>query len=547
MQNPGNETVAQSFDQSDETISLWPMILTLWSRRRFLVQAMAIALAVYLAGAVGFYLRASHTKTANLQFRLAFEGIDKGVYPNGIRFSPTDIVATPVVSQVYEANNVKQYLSFPAFKNAFVVTQASAELFSLEEDYRGKLADSRLTFVDRDRLQREYNSKKEAASVSDYQLRFVRNEGFGSMPNQLVEKILNDVLTDWAQDAAEKRGVLKYQIPIFTRNVIQKDEIAAEDFIVAIDIVRNHVLRITRMVDTVSTLPGANVLRVGKQQIALPDLRIQLDDLLRFKINPMLGMVRYLGLSKDPVLTSRYLEAQMMLVNLDRQAAQQKAELYQSSLRTYLQQERTTSSAANSGAKAEGGGSGLFGGTSDVPAILPQLGDSFFDRLIAMGSKTEEAKFKQDIMERTIKSGESVVDSDKDITLYKDLVAEMKRIKVGQLSEAQARFIPIFQARFEQWLSQIVGILDQVNLIYETSSKQNLNPASQLFRVLAPVQITQLSSITMTTAYVVTATYFLVTFIGLVVYCLFRERFHEVLHAVAERRQSSTTAAGSNS
>ena len=96
-------------DSYDEGISLWPMIMKLWGFRRVIQLAFAGALGVFLLGLAFAYVWYPNQKTAQIGFRLLFEGADKGEYPNGTPFGPSDITSTPILEQVYKTNSVDMF------------------------------------------------------------------------------------------------------------------------------------------------------------------------------------------------------------------------------------------------------------------------------------------------------------------------------------------------------------------------------------------------------------------------------------------------------
>ena len=97
--------------EKDEGVSLTDLIIGLY-RYRIPIATVVMAVAV-LYMIVSFYLFLSMPvhRTVTLPFRLDFEGVDRGEYPNGIKFSSAEIVATPILTKVFEENNLQQYLT----------------------------------------------------------------------------------------------------------------------------------------------------------------------------------------------------------------------------------------------------------------------------------------------------------------------------------------------------------------------------------------------------------------------------------------------------
>src|SRR5687768_11082481 len=77
--------------------------------------ALAITLVVAVAAGL-YYLFQPTTWSALLGFRPVFDGVDRGLYPNGLAFSPTDIINPSIVDQVYAKNNMSEHCSVDDFR-----------------------------------------------------------------------------------------------------------------------------------------------------------------------------------------------------------------------------------------------------------------------------------------------------------------------------------------------------------------------------------------------------------------------------------------------
>ena len=102
------------------------------------------------------------------------------------------------------------------------------------------------------------------------------------MPPPLVSKVLDDTLATWARQAAERKGALRYNIPVFSNNILRPDLIEAEDYLTGIDILRAQVRRVIANIDQIATLPGAAVIRLDDGRTSLAEIRVNLEDVLRF-------------------------------------------------------------------------------------------------------------------------------------------------------------------------------------------------------------------------------------------------------------------------
>src|SRR5450756_1693543 len=84
---------------AEDEISLQPYLEALWDYRRVIGAAVISVGVVFAVGALLLFLLLPAERVGSIQFRLLFDGAVQNRYPNGTPFSPSEIVATPVVSE----------------------------------------------------------------------------------------------------------------------------------------------------------------------------------------------------------------------------------------------------------------------------------------------------------------------------------------------------------------------------------------------------------------------------------------------------------------
>ena len=504
----------------DKSISIWPMVMKLWNYRRAIGWAFGWALLLFLLGLTLVYLWYPDQKTAQVGFRLLFEGAEKGEYPNGLLFGPTDITSNLIIDEVFEANNLSQYGKFEDFKKSLFVKQDNRRMESLEAEFRVKLADTKLTPIDRQRLERDFAAQSKSMLSADFDLVFVRRERFRKMPTTLAHKILTDILNAYAKDADKEKGALKFRIPVPTRNMVRRDIIEEEDYIISFDMIRSAIQKVQTALTALKPIPGADVIRVGPTRLALVDLQVNLDDLLMFRLNPMIGYVRATGVAKNAALVIRYLQTQLFTLNLERETADKRVKVYDENLRKYLQQ-RAGLSAESAGSGAQSSG---LGGMGNVPALIPQLGDSFFDRLIELGQKGEDTIYRQEMVNKSIEHGMKLVEIEKEVAYYKDLISNFENPSKRVNPVVQQDFLSLFQAKYPKILEEFFVTIDNLNLFYDTLSQRNLNPTSLLVKITVPPSVNTESSLPAKRVLLAAILYFFVVVIGIVLVLFVRDK-----------------------
>jgi hypothetical protein len=525
----------------ERPVSLAPLFRTLWLYRQVIAAGVVGLVVLCLLGVVALNVILRSESVASTSFRLTFEGADRGTYPNGTPFSPSELVAPPVLSEVFERNGLEQYGRYEAFKDSVFVLQANEALNLLTLEYQGKLSEPRLTAADRARLEEEFRRRRESLRDPQYSINLRRRERLRSMPRPLMEKILTDILDTWARQAAERKGAIRYNIPTFSRNILPTAFIASEDYIMAIDLVRTKVDRVLQSVSEIATLPGSELVRVGKEQVSLGEVRASLEDVVRFRLQPLVGYIRAMGLSKDPRALNLYIENRLFQIRLDQQQATSRVQRLQESLREYvLQRGGLTVDRAQAGGSAGGGTQ-----SPGVPAMIPQFGETFIDRLIELSTQNNDVQYRQELTDRIIRESLVVASLDRERAYYEDL-SRTARSQATAAGEAGREAVQTVNARLQQAIDEILVSIDHVGAIYEEVSKRNLNPSTMLYAKTRPFSLTTRPAITLRTTFLLLGLTLLLALFVVPAACLIHHYFLREVTGWFRRgksAQSSPTAA----
>ncbi len=210
----------------EERLHLWRIARAMHrSRYAILLFMLAVALLYAIAAAIALLANPS-ARIATLPFRLEFQGADRGLYPNATKFSSGEIVATPVLMRVYAANGLQRFISFKEFSESLFVVESNRALEELNREYQARLADPKLTSIDRERIESDFRQKRESLSRNEYALTWTSDGA--QLPKSVVAKVLNDILTTWADVVSKEKGVLRYQLPVVSANVLRRDLLNSE-------------------------------------------------------------------------------------------------------------------------------------------------------------------------------------------------------------------------------------------------------------------------------------------------------------------------------
>jgi hypothetical protein len=466
---------SSDLDERTDEFSLQPYIDTLRARRRTIgLIALAIA-AVYVVVALASLFRAPSEQLSSVQFRLLFEGAERGQYPNDTPFSPMEIVAPPVITEVFRINDLQRFGEYKDWKDALYVQQSSPALDMLTYEYQTRLADARLTPVDRVRIEEEFRSKREAMTDPSYTLTLRRNQRFARLPADLSEKILNDTLKVWAEQAELRKGVLKYQAPIISSRIVTRESLEALDYIAAADRLRSQALRVMRSIEEMSKLPGALTIRTAKDDVTLPELRARLDDVLRFELEPLIGLIRAEGLTKEPRMLDVYASSIAFQLQLDKAEAEARARAVKQALGDYINQTSSGTVATSARGDANGGGN-----------VTPQLSESFLDKLQEMSALTQkgELEYRRRLTDQGIAENRLAASYEREMAYYDELAKGLRAMRPS--SSASPGLLESVRGRMKAAFDSVDRATNQLTTLYQEMSAHNLNPAARLFALTGP-------------------------------------------------------------
>src|SRR5689334_2215869 len=95
-------------DRTEDEVSLKPYFETLWSYRGVIAASVVGAATFYLVGVLLLFLISPTERLSSVPFRLLFDGAEKGEYPNGTLFSTSEIVAGPVLTEVFKVDDLQR-------------------------------------------------------------------------------------------------------------------------------------------------------------------------------------------------------------------------------------------------------------------------------------------------------------------------------------------------------------------------------------------------------------------------------------------------------
>jgi hypothetical protein len=471
---------------------------------------------LFVVGVLLVFLGAPVERIGSIQFRLLFDGAEKGEYPNGTLFSASEIVAGPVLTGVFKANDLQRFGKYEDFKESVYVLQSNPDLDLLAYEYQARLADTKLSPVDRARLEDEYRRKRQSLVDPVYTISMRRHERLTTLPRDLMDKVLLDILGTWAKQADERKGATKYNVDVLSPSILQRETLEREDYLVAIDILRAKTSRVFATIDEIAKLPGAKTIRVGEERITLAEVRAKLEDVIRFKLEPLLGLIRSEGVTKNLRALSLYANNQLFQLRQEQQESADRVQALQASVREFSAQRGLSVGDVRSGAAGSAGGAGS-------QAVTPQIDQSFLDRIIALSTAQTDSEYKREITDRIIEESEKMAARSRDAAYYEDLVKELRTSSGRAVGSPEV--VGLIKSRSIEAFNEITKSIEQTATIYREISTLNLNPATTLFTVTGPFTQQTQRSFTVRTVALYFVLIMMLTLIVVPIGCLIHHAF----------------------
>lgn len=507
-------------DAPSREINLKPYVDVLWQYRRVIVALLVAAAVLYVVGVLAALAITPAERIASLQFRLLFDGADQNEYPNGTPFSPNEIVAAPILTEVYRMDGLDRYGPYDSFKDSIFVLQSNPAVEMLTFEYEAKLSDTRLTPVDRARIEDEFRRKREALKDPIYSLNLRREERLVRIPADLMQKVLNDTLSTWAAQAAERKGATRYNVPVLSSKILDRKELAQQDYLIATDILRSKAKRVLDTIDQISKLPGAYVMRTAKDNISLAEIRANLQDIVRFQLEPLLELVRSEAVTRNPRELTLYATNQAVQLRLDQERQQALVTSLRDALDNYMA-ERT----GRVNAPARSNTDAASGGTA---TIMPQLDQSFLNQLMTLSTAGSDQTYRQHLTDRIIEENERLVSLQRESAFYETLTKNISaggthRVEDGELAKR-------ITTRLNQAFDGVSTAVQQLMDLHQELSKRNLNPSVTLYAVTSPFFVSTKYGLPLGTLVLYFALIMLMTLIVAPLACL--------AHSVARQRDT---------
>lgn len=466
---------------SPDGIALGPILVGLWAARaRIAVLALTGLIVVWALAAIVFLFRPVRQENT-LAFQLNFEGVVNGTYPDGSRFSPSDIVNTTVLQEVYRRNALNRFIEFEDFNDAIAVTAANPELDRLRREYGDRLQDRRLTPADKRKLEDEYADRAALLQNGKFTLVLDLDRPFERWPENLAGKVLDDTLSVWAGQSRD-RGVFKFDLNTFSDKILDDLDPETDDYPMLLDRMRVSIERILLNLEDLEKIPGARLIRVGENHLSLGEVKLMLQDDVKYRLKMIEAPVYASGLYRDPTLAAAYVREQLARLQRETDAVQSRISSARQALKDYEASRLGVTSVR--GEKSD---------TFAAPAA--SIGDSFIDRVLDLSTRATDTSFRQGLVRSILALNDALANLANEREVYVNMQASLARQRAAG-SPVGADVEPWVAGQTKTLMQSVRRELDYVRLLHAAIAERNLQP-SMAYTVPDPVLQNSIASLSL--------------------------------------------------
>jgi len=496
-------------------VSIAPFFRLLGRYHRVLLLGLAGLALTWGAGVLLLRAVLPGVTTSSIGIRFAFQGVSEGRYPNGLRFSPNDVIAPEVFEQVYIENGLEDIVSFERFKKSVFITQSNRALDQLESEYAIKLRDSRLSAPERRQLEKEFLAASEGLRTDSYLIKY-RSDGNSRLPSQLYEQVLLSIPATWAQLAAERRGVLLYDIEIGTAAPVVRLGTGTDEILQTVEFLRLTSTNLRAAAHLVAKLPGANLAR-GDGGETVVDLTTELNVFNALTVMPLYVTGIRLAAANEPAAVESTLASLVEAERRAKAAADGEASDLERALQFYV------SNAVSSEVPATGGDGG--GGKSSSSAnagsgVIAQVGGGFIEDIIRARDAAQDIRYRQELNDKVVAAKMKAVEAASRVEFATYALEQARQPSNAGPGRDADRFAAQVKAAGER----LRDLSAKLHLLHERISQRNLNPESALYTVDRPLFFVRTAAIEWSSAVLGGFGFITLGMIGLVVACAVYDR-----------------------
>ncbi len=444
-----NNRVAYEYEPTDE-IELRDIILPIWQAKyRILI------ISILMAGLVLCYHLIRYSFTSPSQYSVAvnfnFEGVEKAMYPNGVHFSPNDLLSNNIFRRVYDELQLSEKeVDFSDFSAAITIKPGfygEDLLKSTAIDIASK--DKKITVEDFNQLVATYTH---AINIYSRQSAIISLDNSDLHFNQQqAEAVLLKIPEIWAEFSIQELGVMNVFSDLVTIDVSQN---LGVEPLVMVSKLADYSALLKKSLTRLEALPRAHSIVEKKSRYSINDLAFQLKQIDKYQVNTLRAVIiENESFSNDLGLHESFRAGQLAKLHREKGELVRMIKVYDEITEQFDQL-----SFKGNQPKREKDNS-----DSDKMAIYsPQYGDALVNNLLELGSKMADPAFRKDLLNEKITLALKLQEIETEIEIFSNNSTGSK--KGNTLSKAEImKYIAQAGIELDALSIAIASIVEQFN------------------------------------------------------------------------------------
>ena len=381
---PASPLSADNLVQQKESLQVRQILQALHATWR--IPLLASICLLLLAVAILVALRAAFPPTRIFisQFHFTFPSAETGRYPNNTPFSINEILDPAILSVVYDQLKLGDYdVDRNEFYDSFSIRPFVLAESEVSERFRQQLADRRLSFVERERLEEQLKDELAQASRGAAELSYIPPRR-PVISIALGRAIVQKVPMVWSQFAIEKKGVLRIPGFFAATKVLDPNAIDQQPLPLSIVALMEAGERLNERLSELLKTTGVLTVRDSVSGRSVRDLERDIRDLELFHINPLRADLVQYRFEDGGATLQQIVERRINDIEVRATALTKQAEAIGDSIGQFVQATASLQGRPVEKKLPEGGP--VAGG-----ATIPQVGETFIDRIIELTRRDREA------------------------------------------------------------------------------------------------------------------------------------------------------------
>jgi len=452
---------------------------------------------------------------------LIFPGAAEGKLPNGTPFNLIEMSSAVVVEPVWRSQALDKDISIDDLLRSLTVTRKGREARALADLYQSKLSNTKLTVLERDKIEKEWRAELDALNNGSVLLTL--SDSQNRLSDEQITQFLGVLPKAWAT-WSDAIGARNYDYPIPSAAELRASEAqlsSQEDHGMGAGAIVRHFERLKDFSDTLSLtlvqlskLPGSDAVR-DSRGASLTDLTQEVRAMSRNVVIP--AYIEALAMAKvnDPGSYQALRAARMQLQESQFRDAKERALVLKSVFDDFVGVTTLSAGRVKSSSEAD---------KESQTGLVANVDGTFIDRVIDQAVLSRDVSYRRELTEKRLEAELDIVRFSSALAfeswLDESVDDQIAQDAVRGGASKQTKVLTEQAAELGNRVADLMGLLAQ----------RNFNSAVGTYRVDGEAMVFSTPAITRNTIFAASLGLWALTMLLVGVLAVRSSQSHEELH-----------------